>query len=97
MKVRLAPRARADLRAIREHYLDYSPTTADNVRQAIVHAINLVAARPDIGIRNRVMPDVFSKLVSRYPFRVHYRLRGDVLEVVHIRHTSRRAWHQVPK
>jgi plasmid stabilization system protein ParE len=89
MKIRLSPQARADLRAIREHYLGYSRLTADTVRQSILQAIELVAVRPMIGIQDQLRPGVLSKLVARYPYRIHY-----VLEVLHIRHTARRPWHE---
>jgi plasmid stabilization system protein ParE len=28
----------------------------------------------------------------RYPYKIFYRLRDDAVEILHIRHTARRAW-----
>jgi hypothetical protein len=33
-----------------------------------------------------------SKLVLRYPYRVHYRVENSDIWIIHIRHTARRAW-----
>jgi plasmid stabilization system protein ParE len=30
--------------------------------------------------------------VSRYPYKIFCRLRGDAVEILHIRHTARRPW-----
>jgi plasmid stabilization system protein ParE len=33
-------------------------------------------------------------LVLRYPYKIFYRLRGDAVEILHIRHTARRPWDE---
>lgn len=35
------------------------------------------------------MPNVRVLFVGRYPYKFFYRVRGDTVEVLHIRHTSR--------
>ena len=92
MKVRLTRQARTDLREIREYYLRDHPATADRIRRSIADAIRLLSLRPEVGPPNRHMPGVRSKLVLRYPYRIHYRVTGDVLIVLHVRHTARREW-----
>jgi plasmid stabilization system protein ParE len=37
-------------------------------------------------------PDVRVKFVIQYPYKIFYRIRDDVVEIAHIRHTSRRPW-----
>jgi toxin ParE1/3/4 len=37
-------------------------------------------------------PDIRVKFVIRYPYRIFYNVREDVVEILHIRHTSRRPW-----
>ncbi len=74
MKTRLTAQARADLRAIKEFYLRESSATADRVRLSILLAIELIGSRPAIGPRNRRTPEIRSKLVVRYPYRIHYRV-----------------------
>jgi toxin ParE1/3/4 len=92
MKVRFALRARADLQEIKAYVIQENPAAADRVRRAILAAVSLLSRRPEIGIRNVDAPDTRSKLVTAYPYRVHYRVRGGVLEILHIRHTARRPW-----
>jgi toxin ParE1/3/4 len=36
-------------------------------------------------------PDVRVMFVVRYPYKIFYRVRETVVEILHIRHTSRRA------
>jgi plasmid stabilization system protein ParE len=92
MKVRLTRQARTDLREIREYHLRDYPATADQIRGAIADAIRLLSLRPDVGPPNRHVPGLRSKLVLRYPYRIHYRVSGDVLIVLHVHHTARRDW-----
>ena len=88
MRVRVTPRAGR----IRDYYHRESPNTAERVAQEILRAIALLRRHPDIGMRSIRKPEVRSKLVAGLPYRIHYRLRGGVLEIVHVRHTSRRPW-----
>jgi toxin ParE1/3/4 len=92
MRIRYTARARADLAEIFEYISRDDLAAAKRVQRAIFDAIDLLASFPYIGIRNARSPGPRSKLVSRYPYRVHYRLRGQELWVVHIRHTARRPW-----
>ena len=64
----------------------------ENFVQAIFDAIQLVASRPYTGIRNARAADMRSKLVARYPYRVHYRISDGDIWIVHVRHTARRPW-----
>jgi plasmid stabilization system protein ParE len=92
MTVRYTARARADLQDIFDYIAIDSPDAARRVRQAIFDAIQLVAARPYASIRNARAPDMRSKLVTRYPYRVHYRINDGDVWIVHIRHTARHPW-----
>ena len=92
MKVRFTRRASADLREIRAYHEQESSAVALRVRQAIISAINLVRLRPAIGIRNIRATEIRSKLVTGFPYRIHYRVRSGALEILHIRHTARQGW-----
>ncbi len=35
--------------------------------------------------------------IVRYPYKIFYRVRADIVEILHIRHTSRRAWAGPPQ
>lgn len=92
MRVRVSPRARRDLQSIRDFYLAENSNAAERVAQEILRAIALLRHQPSIGIRSIRRSDIRSKLVTGLPYRIHYRIRGAVLEILHVRHTSRRPW-----
>jgi plasmid stabilization system protein ParE len=92
MKVRYAPRARSDLEEIIRYIASDNPYAAERVRDAILDTIELISAYPHAGIKNAVTPEVRSRLVRRYPYRVHYRLRDGELVIIHVRHAARRPW-----
>jgi toxin ParE1/3/4 len=92
MNVGFSRRALRDLEDIFDFIARDNPGAAKRVRSAILAAIELAASRPYIGIRNARSRDLRSRLVTGYPFRVHYLIREQDLFVVHIRHTARRPW-----
>jgi len=92
MKVRYTRRALRNLREIVSFIATDNPDAADRVRRTILNTIDLVSTRPHVGIRNARAPELRSLLVPRYPYRVHYALRGDEVWIIHIRHTARRPW-----
>jgi toxin ParE1/3/4 len=93
MTVRFTRRARNDLRDILEYIAKENPATSDRLRGAFLDAINLVGTRPDLGIRNPKIPGLRSRLVTRFPYRIHYRVQNDAISRVHIRHSARRPWN----
>jgi toxin ParE1/3/4 len=92
MKVRFTKRAQSDLLEIAAYIAVDNPSAAALVRRTIQQAIDLLSRQPSIGMRNLHSTGLRSKLAVPYPYRIHYRIRGDTLWVVHIRHTSRREW-----
>jgi toxin ParE1/3/4 len=92
MKPRYARRAQADLDEIVQYIASDNPFAAERVRHAILDTVELIAAFPHAGIKNEVTPQVRSRLVRRYPYRIHYRLRDGELWIIHIRHAARRPW-----
>jgi len=91
--LRFTPRARNDLRDILEYIAKENPAAADRVREAFLNAIKLVGTRPHLGIRNVKVPELRSRLVTRYPYRIHYRVEEADIWIVHIRHSARRPWN----
>ena len=96
MKIRYTRRARRDLESIFEYIAKQNPDAALRVRAAIRHAIELVATQPHIGIKNAREPKLRSRLVSRYPYRVHYLLHDGEVWIIHIRHSARQLWEGGP-
>jgi toxin ParE1/3/4 len=90
MKVRYTPAAFSDREQILEYLRERSPGGARNVAASIRAAIEQLRAHPQSGYRTDD-PDIRVMFVTRYPYKIFYRVR-DVLEILHIRHTSRRAW-----
>ncbi len=89
MKIRYAARARGDIQEIYAYIAKENPQAAKRVKTAILATIKLVASRPYIGIKNARAIELRSRLVSRYPCRIHYLVRDQYLLILHIRHGAR--------
>jgi toxin ParE1/3/4 len=89
MNVVYAPRALRDLEGIAAHLAERSPTGAGNVLAAIKSSVDLLSFFPEIG---RLVDEAGHRRlpVLSYPYAVFYRIAGDELLVLHVRHTSRR-------
>lgn len=93
MRVVYARRAVRDLRSIGAYYRsEADEKTAEGIATRIEHVINLIGRHPYIAPRLRRRPDVRSASIMRYPYIVFYRIRGDAVEILHIRHSARRPW-----
>jgi plasmid stabilization system protein ParE len=90
MKVRYTPAAFADRERILDYLRERSAGGARNVAGSIREAIAQLKDHPESGYRTD-NPDVRVKFVVRYPYKIFYRVR-DEIEILHIRHASRRAW-----
>jgi toxin ParE1/3/4 len=91
MRVQYTPEAFADRERIFEYLQERSPGGARNVLASIRGAVAQLAQQPERGYRTD-NPDVRVLFVVRYPYKIFYRVRSDVVEILHIRHTSRRPW-----
>ncbi len=95
MRVVYSPRAIRDLEQIGAYYRSAAD---DKIAGAIAERIELVIARlarhPQSAPRVVGRADVRAVLVLRYPYKIFYRLRGDVVEILHIRHAARRPWEE---
>ena len=60
---------------------------------AIYAAIEFIRRRP-LGAPKTKIAGVHGKVVRKYSFKVFYRVveNGGVVEIVHVRHTSRKTW-----
>ena len=91
MRVRYTPQAFSDRERILEYLRERSDVGSRNVAVSIHKAVLQLSTQPDSGYRTN-NPDVRALFVIRYPYKIFYRVRDDVVEILHIRHTSRRAW-----
>ena len=91
MKVRITPRARADLQEIRDYISRRSPSGARNVLRSIYSGIAFIAENP----RGAIATDegmVRVKVITEYPYKIFYAFDGDAIKILHIRHSARRPW-----
>jgi toxin ParE1/3/4 len=93
MRVHYSPRAVRDLDSIREYLSKLSPKGAVNVLTAIYAAIEFIRRHPE-GTEATSFSGVRTKIVQRYRFRIFYRAvaSDNAIEIIHVRHTSRRSW-----
>jgi toxin ParE1/3/4 len=89
MRVRYTPRAQNNLEAIYIYLEQRSPAGARSVKDAIERRIRQLADIPYIAPVTEE-PGLYELSVTRYPYKIYYRVEGDEVRVVHIRHSSRR-------
>jgi addiction module RelE/StbE family toxin len=94
MRIRYSPRATRDLDAIHEYLTKRSPDGAFNVMTAIFASVEFIRRHPEAAPAVSNIAGVRGVMVHRYRFKVFYRILApeEVIEIVHVRHTSRRAW-----
>jgi plasmid stabilization system protein ParE len=92
MKLVYSRRALADLNGIATYYAaSASPTIAAAIERRLVDVIDRICRTPEAAPRVSQRSKVRVVAVVRYPFRIFYRVRDDNIDILHIRHTSRRA------
>ena len=92
MRLRYRAQALGDLDEMYRYIEQRSPDGARNVLRAIYAGIHLIAERP-YASRSTDDPEVHVKVMRRYGYKIFYRIvDGDTVEIMHIRHTSRRPW-----
>jgi plasmid stabilization system protein ParE len=87
LRIRFASGARDDLVSIRTYLMERSPRGADNVGIDIFAKIDALAEMPGMGVKTK-KPGVRAAQLARYPYRILYRVDGDELVILHIRHTA---------
>ena len=91
MKLVYSRRAVADLGEIAIYYAaNASPAIAEAIERRLVNVIDRICHAPEASPRVSQRSQVRAATVVRYPFRIFYRIRGDTVDILHIRHTSRR-------
>jgi plasmid stabilization system protein ParE len=93
MKVRYSPRALGDIERISEYLAERSPSGAQHVLEDIYAAIEFIANQPEAS-ESTDNPTIRVKIVLRYRYKIFYRVSNDSVDIVHVRHTSRRPWQR---
>ena len=89
MKVVFSDLSRARLHEIQAYIAFDSARAATRVADRIIYAAETLADFPELGARWRGGP-TRALVVSGLPYRLHYRITGDVVEIITIAHTSQR-------
>ncbi|MER8367947.1 type II toxin-antitoxin system RelE/ParE family toxin [Mesorhizobium sp. M1348] len=89
MKVRLTRQAFAEREAIFNYLEERAPQGALSVVSRIQAGISRLAEFPESGHATDI-PGVRVLFIGRYPYKVFYRARSDAIEILHIRHTSKK-------
>jgi plasmid stabilization system protein ParE len=91
MGIRYRQQALADIDQINAYLESLSAVGARHVLQSIHDSIAHIGNHPlaaaktdDPAIRVRFMP--------RYRYKIFYTVKGDSVEILHVRHASRRPW-----
>ena len=91
MKLVYSRRAIADLDDIAAYYAaSASPVIANSIGRRLEDVIDRICRIPNAAPRVSQRSQVRVVAVVRYPFRIFYRLREDTIDILHVRHTSRR-------
>lgn len=91
MRLRYSRRASNDLASIHEFLSARSPRAALSVMTSIYAALEFIRRHPDASELTSIR-GVRGKIVHKYRFKIFYRVirEDDLIEIVHVRHTSRR-------
>jgi plasmid stabilization system protein ParE len=91
MKLVYSRRALSDLNSIAAYYASSaSPAIAESIERRLGEVIDRICRAPESAPRVSQRSQVRAASVVRYPFRIFYRIREDTIDILHIRHTSRR-------
>jgi plasmid stabilization system protein ParE len=88
MKRRILPRAVRDIAEIEAYIHEQSPEAAANVASRIRKAFDLITDRPEIG-RPTPIPRLREWSIPGLPYVMPYRIRGEMVEILRVFHTSR--------
>jgi toxin ParE1/3/4 len=91
MRIEYSHRAQTDLLNIFSYLSERNPRAAVSVVREIRNRIETLPAFPLKAPRTDVS-DTRRLEIVRYPYFVFYRVEGDIISIVHIRHASRRPW-----
>ena len=92
MKVEYSNRATSDLQKIAADSRAFGVAVALAVEARISSVIAHIAQNPLASPEVHDRPGVHVIPLIRYPYVIFYRVLGDRIRVLHIRHTSRRPW-----
>lgn len=70
----------------------FGAAVATTLEKRFSEAFEQIADTPDGAPRVADRSKTHVLFVTGYPFLIFYRVRGDEIEIAHVRHTARRPW-----
>jgi plasmid stabilization system protein ParE len=92
MRVVYTPEAHADLDTILGRLFLENPIAAIELAKRIDSAVTRVSMFPESAPAVSFGKNVRVLTLSRYPYRIFYRVGSEAIEILHVRHTSRAPW-----
>jgi toxin ParE1/3/4 len=93
MRIEYSKRAIADLRQIATYYArSGEPAVAESIATRIQEVVARLVELPLTGSAVAQRPGVRVVPLLRYRYKIFYRVIGDAIRILHIRHTSRRPY-----
>jgi toxin ParE1/3/4 len=83
----VSPAARDDIHAAYNYYAKRNPDVAGRVVRTIRDAILGLVQFPLMG-RPGVVPGTRERVLSRYPLKIIYEVRGETIEIDRVLHTA---------
>jgi toxin ParE1/3/4 len=95
MKLRVTPRALANIIEIAEYIREHNPAAAQRVRDAIYQSLQILILFPRVGRRQKAA-GVRRFVVRRYGYLVYYIVdeAAEEIVVLNVKHPSRRREHE---
>ena len=91
MRLVYSKRALADLDQIATYYTAHAgPAVAEAIGRQMLGVIARIARNPELAPWVSQRTQVRVATVVRVPFRIFYRVNNETIDILHIRHTSRR-------
>jgi toxin ParE1/3/4 len=85
-----SPESIHDLIALRAHIAEHDPASAKRVALHILYCVeHLLSENPKLGAPGRV-PGTRELVIPKTPYVIPYRVRGSMIEIVRVYHSSRR-------
>ena len=93
MRVEYSKRAIRDLKQVATYYHETAgEKVAEDISCRIAEVIERVRRTPFSAPALAQRPMLRVVLLIKYPYKIFYRVKPDVILIYHIRHTSRRPW-----
>ena len=93
MKVEYSKRAVSDLRRIADYHTGLDdPRVGERIAAGIREVVAGLERLPERGRPIAQRPGVRVALLVQYRYKIFYRVAGETVRIVHVRHTSRQQW-----